>query len=99
MLGHYFKKPGAVSRRLVRADTVGPLELGQIARPKRGDVAQRAIARDDEWRHAFGARHREAIAAESLEQRDRGSVELNRLAAACAPRRAIGRRLVAPPSG
>src|SRR5262249_58353915 len=73
--------PGAVLRDLVLSHAVGPLELGRRTGAERGDVAQRSVARDDEWSHPFRARHRKAVTSERFEKiRGRG-VELGGVAA------------------
>jgi len=55
LLGHHLKDPGPVLRSLVWSHTVGALELGEVAGAERGDVAQGAVARDDERGDAFGS--------------------------------------------
>src|SRR5262245_27346519 len=67
-LGDDLEEAGAIPRGLVRSDPMGHLELFEVGRPERGDVAQRPVARHDERRDALGPRHGESMTAKRLEQ-------------------------------
>src|SRR5215831_19654826 len=72
--GHHLEEARAVALGLVGADAVGQLQLAEVPRPQRRDVAERAVAGHNERGDALRARHLEAVAAERLEQGRRARV-------------------------